>query len=100
MQTQNYCVFTIHSPCPHSNQIAGRLTSSSGVECAEWKEMDERQGKWQPFVFARVYGCASSQRTTDILSKIGSIIIFSPHLVFSMFNNQVIFFLAINSLMR
>lgn len=57
MQTQNYCVFTIHSPCPHSNQITGQLTSSSGVECAEWREIDERQGKCQPLcVRVIVYG--------------------------------------------
>lgn len=57
MQTANYCIFAIHSPCPHSNKIAGRLTSSSGVECGEWREMDERQGKWQPLCLrAGVYG--------------------------------------------
>lgn len=96
MQTQNYCVFTIHSPCPHSNQIAGQLTSSSGVECGEWREMDERQGKCQLCVC--VLCMAHSNHAAVHLVKVQQaycqnlhlLLFFSPHLVFSMFNNQVI----------
>lgn len=47
MQTPNYCVFSVHSLCPHSNQITGQMTSSSRVECesAEKRMKDEADAR-------------------------------------------------------
>ena len=37
------CVFTIHTGCPQSNQIAYQLTASSGVECKQGEGEGERE---------------------------------------------------------
>lgn len=73
-------------------------------------EMDERRGGRQALclrVCACVCGslltvqlCVQSKHNRHIVKKRDLLLFFLSHFVFSMFNNQVIFFLAINSLMR
>lgn len=80
MQTQNYCVFTVHSPCPHSNQIAGQMTSSSGVECEsgeKWMK-DEANARLCVCMHASNHAAVHLVSVQQTLSKIGSIIISSP----------------------